>query len=59
MAEVVVILDFWSEQIQQFLNNKSRYFLASFEPTSSLVQVKKFKIDFQDGGHLWFPIGTI
>ena len=31
----------------------------SFESTGLLIQEKKFKIDFQDGGHLGFPIGTI
>ena len=30
-----------------------------FESTSLSVQEKKRKIDFQDGGHLGFPIGTI
>ena len=37
-------------------------FLASLESISILVQEKKRKIDFQDGGHgghLGFPIGTI
>ena len=29
------------------------------ESTGLLVQEKKRKIDFQDGGHLGFPIGTI
>ena len=29
------------------------------ESTGLLVQEKKRKIDFQDGGHLVFPIGTI
>ena len=36
-----------------------RCFLASLEATGLLVQEKKRKIDFQDGGHLGFPIGTI
>ena len=34
-------------------------FLASLESFGFLVQEKKRKIDFQDGGHLGFPIGTI
>ena len=34
-------------------------FLASLESTGLSVQEKKRKIDFQDGGHLGFPIGTI
>ena len=34
-------------------------FLASLESIGLLVQEKKRKIDFQDGGHLGFPIGTI
>ena len=29
------------------------------ESTGLSVQKKKGKIDFQDGGHLGFPIGTI
>ena len=33
--------------------------LASLESTGLSVQEKKRKIDFQDGGHLGFPIGTI
>ena len=31
----------------------------SLESTGLSVQEKKRKIDFQDGGHLGFPIGTI
>ena len=34
-------------------------FLPSFELTGLLVQEKKRKIDFQDSGHLGFPIGMI
>ena len=34
-------------------------FRPSFKSIGLLVQEKKRKIDFQDGGHLWFPIGTI
>ena len=37
----------------------SRYFLPSFEPNGIYVPEKKSKIDFQDGGHLEFPIVTI
>ena len=36
-----------------------RCFLASLELIGLSVQEKKRKIDFQDGGHLGFPIGTI
>ena len=32
---------------------------TSFESTDISVQEKKFKIDFQDGGHLEFPIRMI
>ena len=32
---------------------------ASFKSNGLLVQEKKFNIDFQDGGHLGFPIRTI
>ena len=35
------------------------WFLESLEPIGLSVQEKKRKIDFQDGGHLGFPIGTI
>ena len=42
-----------------FIYNSSRCFLASLESIGLLVQEKKRKIDFQDGGHLGFPIGTI
>ena len=34
-------------------------FLPSLESIGLSVQEKKRKIDFQDGGHLGFPIGTI
>ena len=40
----------------------TRCFLATLESIGLLVQEKKRKIDFQDGGHrghLGFPIGTI
>ena len=36
-----------------------RCFLPSFESISLSVQKKKGKIDFQDGRHLGFPIGTV
>ena len=36
-----------------------RCFLASLESIGLSVQEKKRKKDFQDGGHLGFPIGTI
>ena len=45
-----------------FINKSPRYFIPNFESVGFLVQEKKFKIDFQDGGHgdhLGFPIGTI
>ena len=35
-----------------------RYFLPRLESNGLSVQEKKRKIDFQDGGHLGFPIGT-
>ena len=42
------------------LQNKwPQYFLASLESVGFSVQEKKFKIDFQDGGHLGFWIGMI
>ena len=47
----------WNEL---FLIYKSpQCFLPSFESIGLSVQEKKRKIDFQDGGHLGFPIGTI
>ena len=42
-----------------FLSMSPRCFLPSLESIGLSVQVKKRKIDFQDGGHLVFPIGTI
>ena len=41
------------------ISDLSRCFLASLESTGLSVQQKRRKIDFQDGGHLRFPIGTI
>ena len=37
----------------------TRCFLESLESIGLSVQEKKRKIDFQNGGHLGFPIGTI
>ena len=41
------------------LNKSPRCFLASLESIGLLVQEKKRKIDFQDGGHIEFQISTI
>ena len=38
---------------------RSPDYQTSFEPVGLSVQEKKFNIDFQDGGHLGFPIRTI
>ena len=60
MAAMAAILDFQSARFLLFLIYKSpQCFLASLEAIGLSVQVKKRKIDFQDGGHLGFPIGTI
>ena len=60
MAAMVAILDFRSEQFKLFLIYKSpRCFLSSFKSTELWVQKEERKIDFQDGGHLGFPIGMI
>ena len=57
---MAAILDFQSARFMLFLIYKSpRYVLASFESIGLSVREKKRKIDFQDGGHLGFPIGTI
>ena len=60
---MAAILDFRSARFELFSIYKSpRCFLASLESIGLLVQEKKRKIDFQDGGHgghLRFPIGTI
>ena len=59
MAAMAAILDFQSARFSLFLIYKSpQCFLASLEAIGLLVQEKR-KIDFQDGGHLGFPIGTI
>ena len=51
---------FQSAGFSIFLIYKSpRCFLASLEAIGLSIQEKKRKIDFQDGGHLGFPIGTI
>ena len=63
MAAMAAILDFQSARFSLFLIYKSsRRLLASLEAIGLLVQDKKRKIDFQDGGHgghLGFPIGMI
>ena len=60
MAAMAAILDFWSARFYLFLIYKSPWcFLASLESIGLSVQEKKQKIDFQDGGHLGFPISTI
>ena len=56
---MAVTLGFWSKCLQLFLIYKSPwYFLLSFKSIGLLVQ-ENFKTDFQDGGHLGFPIWTI
>ena len=60
MAAMAAILDFQSARFSLFLIYKSpRCYLASLEAIGLSVQEKKRKIDFQDGCHLGFPIGTI
>ena len=63
MATMAATLDFLSKRFSLFLIYKSRWcFLPSFESVGFSIQEKKWKIDFQDGGHgghLGFPIGTI
>ena len=57
MAAMVAILDFQSARFSLFFIYKSpQCFLASLEAIGLSVQEKKRKIDFQDGGHLGFPI---
>ena len=57
---MAAIWDFLSQRFELFFINKSpRCFLPSFESIGLSVQKKKAKIDFQDGRHLGFPIGTI
>ena len=56
----VAIWDFLSQRFELFLIYKSpRCFLPSFESIGLSGQKKKGKIDFQDGRHHGFPIGTI
>ena len=60
MAAMAAILDFRLARFYLFLIYKSpRCFLASLESIGLSVQEKKRKIDFEDGGHLGSPIGTI
>ena len=60
MDAIASIWDFLSQRFQLFLIYKSpRSFLPSFESIGLSVQKKKGKIDFQDGHHLGFQIGTI
>ena len=55
---MAAIWDFLSQRFELFFIYKSpRCFLPSFESTG--LSVQKGKIDFQDGHHLGFPIGTI
>ena len=57
---MVAIWDFLTQRFELFFIYKlSRYFLPCFQSTGLSVQKKKGKIDFQDGHHLGFPIGTI
>ena len=57
---MAAILDFLSKRFELFLIYKSlQCFLPSFESVGLSVQKKKRKIDFQEGRHLGFPIGTI
>ena len=50
----------WISDRNDFLIYKSsRCFLQNFESIGLLVQKEKQKIDFQDGGHQGFSIGTI
>ena len=57
MAAIWDFLSQWFETI--FIYKSPRCFLPSFESIGLSVQKKKGKIDFQDGRHLGFPIGTI
>ena len=57
---MAAIRDFRSQQFELFFIYKlPRCFQPSFESIGLSVQKKKGKIDFQDGHHLGFPIGTI
>ena len=60
MAAMAAILDFRSALFYLFFIYKTpRCFLAILESIGLSVQEKKRKTDFQDGGHLGIPIGTI
>ena len=60
MDAMAAIWDFLSQQFELFFIYKSpRCFLPSFESIGLSAQKKKGKIDFQDGHHLGFLIGTI
>ena len=60
MATIAAIWDSLSQRFELFFIYKSpRCFLSSFESIGLSVQKKKGKIDFQDGCHFLFPIGTI
>ena len=60
MTAMAAIWDFLSQRFELFFIYKSPWcFLPSFESIGLSVHKKKRKIDFQDGRHLGFPIGTI
>ena len=60
MAAIAAIWDFLSQRFEHFFIYKlHRCCLPSFESVGLSVQKKEGKIDFQDGRHLGFPIGTI
>ena len=60
MAAMAAILDFRSALFYLLLIYKLPWcFLASLESIGLSVQEKMRKIDFQDGGHLGFPIRMI
>ena len=60
MVAMEAILYFLLEQFWLFLIYKSpQCFLPCLESVGFWVKEKKQKIDFQDGGHLGFPIGKI
>ena len=49
---------FVEKQILAMIYKLTRYILPRLESTGLSIQ-EKHKIDFQDGDHLGFPIGTI
>ena len=60
MATIAAIWDSLSQWFELFFIYKSsQCFLSGFESIGLSVQKKKGKIDFQDGHHLGFLIGTI